>query len=295
MNQFIILLRRIYFTLMFIALELVAFSYYSNSSVYAGAKVLAASVALTGQVHSGMSDVGSYFRLKRDNEALMDRIVELENRLESYRVTEALREHDSTYTGLAIGEEQYTYMKARVVGNSINRKDNYITLNKGTLDGVVRDMAILSDGCLVGYVVACSDRYSVGLSFLNSKFVTSGQSEKKGYYGSVRWDGVDYTKGKLLEVPKYADIAVGDTITTTEFSSRFPSGIPIGVVTEVEMVNGINYEAQMDMFVRFGSLYNVELISSRDVIERFALERSFMGESDEYAYSEEEIGSGVYL
>ena len=114
----------------------------------------------------------------------------------------------------------------------------------------------------------------MGLSFLNSKFVTSGQSEKKGYYGSVRWDGVDYGKGKLLEVPKYADIEVGDTITTTEFSSRFPAGIPIGVVTEVEMVNGINYEARLDMFVRFGSLYNVELISSRDVIERLTRVRS---------------------
>jgi len=289
MNQFLILLRRIYFTLMFIVLELVAFSYYSNSSVYVSSKVLAASSALMGHVYSGMADVGSYFRLKRDNEALMDRIVELENRLESYRVTEALRERDSTYAGLAIGEEQYTYMKAHVVNNSINRKDNYMMLDKGMLDGVVRDMAILSDGCLVGYVVACSDRYSVGLSFLNSKFVTSGQSSEKGYYGSVRWDGLDYSRGKLLEVPKYADITVGDTITTTEFSSRFPAGIPIGVVTEVEMVNGINYEARLDMFVRFGSLYNVELISSRDVIERLTLERAVTGEGYPEETGDEEL------
>ena len=258
------------------------------------AKVIDASSVLMGHVHTGMSEVGSYFRLKRDNEALMDRIVELENRLESYRVTEALRQRDSTYTGLAIGEEQYAYMKAHVVNNSINRRDNYITLDKGMLDGVVRDMAILSDGCLVGYVVACSDRYSVGLSFLNSKFVTSGQSEKKGYYGSVRWDGVDYGKGKLLEVPKYADIEVGDTITTTEFSSRFPAGIPIGVVTEVEMVNGINYEARLDMFVRFGSLYNVELISSRDVIERLTLESSITGEPEGYRGTEADSLPAIY-
>ncbi len=294
MNQFLLLLRRIYFTIMFIALELIAFSYYSNNSVYVNAKVIDASSVLMGHVHTGMSEVGSYFRLKRDNEALMDRIVELENRLESYRVTEALRQRDSTYTGLAIGEEQYAYMKAHVVNNSINRKDNYITLDKGMLDGVVRDMAILSDGCLVGYVVACSDRYSVGLSFLNSKFVTSGQSEKKGYYGSVRWDGVDYGKGKLLEVPKYADIEVGDTITTTEFSSRFPAGIPIGVVTEVEMVNGINYEARLDMFVRFGSLYNVELISSRDVIERLTLESSVTGEPEGYRGTEADSLPAIY-
>lgn len=294
MNQFLLLLRRIYFTIMFIALELIAFSYYSNNSVYVNAKVIDASNVLMGHVHSGMADVGSYFRLKRDNEALLARVAELENMLESYRVTEALRGHDSTYTGLAIGEEQYSYMTAHVVNNSINRKDNYITLDKGMTDGVVRDMAILSDGCLVGYVVACSDRYSVGLSFLNSKFVTSGQSEKKGYYGSVRWDGLDYSKGKLLEVPKYADIEVGDTITTTEFSSRFPAGIPIGVVTEVEMVNGINYEARLDMFVRFGGLYNVELISSRDVIERLTLERAVTGEPEDYEGAEADELPAVY-
>lgn len=294
MNQFLLLLRRIYFTIMFIALELIAFSYYSNNSVYVNAKVIDASSVLMGRVHSGMADVGSYFRLKRDNEALLARVAELENRLESYRVTEALRERDSSYAGLAIGEEQYSYMTAHVVNNSINRSDNYITMDKGMTDGVVRDMAILSDGCLVGYVVACSDRYSVGLSFLNSKFVTSGQSEKKGYYGSVRWDGVDYSKGKLLEVPKYADIAVGDTITTTEFSSRFPAGIPIGVVTEVEMVNGINYEARLDMFVRFGSLYNVELISSRDVIERLTLEREVTGEPEDYDGAEADELPKVY-
>ena len=96
MNQFLLLLRRIYFTIMFIALELIAFSYYSNNSVYVNAKVIDASSVLMGHVHTGMSEVGSYFRLKRDNEALMDRIVELENRLESYRVTEALRQRDST-------------------------------------------------------------------------------------------------------------------------------------------------------------------------------------------------------
>lgn len=294
MNQFLLLLRRIYFTIMFIALELIAFSYYSNNSVYVNAKVIDVSNVLMGRVHSGMADVGSYFRLKRDNEALLARVAELENRLESYRVTEALRERDSSYAGLAIGEEQYSYMTAHVVNNTINRRDNYITMDKGMTDGVVRDMAILSDGCLVGYVVACSDRYSVGLSFLNSKFVTSGQSEKKGYYGSVRWDGLDYSKGKLLEVPKYADIAVGDTITTTEFSSRFPAGIPIGVVTEVEMVNGINYEARLDMFVRFGSLYNVELISSRDVIERLTLESAVTGEPEDYLGAEADELPKVY-
>lgn len=110
----------------------------------------------------------------------------------------------------------------------------------------------------------------------------------------MRWDGVDYGKGKLLEVPKYADIEVGDTITTTEFSSRFPAGIPIGVVTEVEMVNGINYEARLDMFVRFGSLYNVELISSRDVIERLTLESSVTGEPEGYRGTEADSLPAIY-
>lgn len=277
MNQFLLFLRKIYFIIMFLLLELLAFSYYSGSSVYANAKVIAASNSVIGFLYKTMAQIESYFYLKTDNEALLARVVELERELEGYRTAEAMRQRDSIYGSVMLEDEKYYYMKGHVVGNTINRKRNYLTIDKGSRDGVVRDMAILSNGCLVGYVVACSPHYSVGMSFLNTKFVTSGQSSRKSYYGSIRWPGVDYTKGRLTEVPKYADIAVGDTIVTTQFSSRFPAGIPIGVISSAELINGINYEADVDLLVGFGRLYNVELVASRDVIEKLALERSVNG------------------
>lgn len=280
MSQFILFLRKIYFVIMFILLEIMAFSHFSNSSVYANAKIMNASAVMTGGFQGSISRVENFMRLRSDNEKLLARVAALENELETYKAAERAAQSDSVVIDPVSTLGQYEYMTAHVVNNTINRRDNYLTIDKGTKDGVVPEMAIMSNGCLVGYIVSCSAHYSVGVSFLNTKFVTSGQSTRRSYYGSVRWEGVDYSKGRLLEIPKYADIEVGDTIVTTEFSSRFPEGIPIGVVTNAEMVNGINYEADIDLLVEFGRLYNVELVKFSDTREKLELERSVTGDPE---------------
>lgn len=280
MSQFILFLRKIYFVIMFILLEIMAFSHFSNSSVYANAKIMNASAVMTGGFQGSISRVENFMRLRSDNEKLLARVAALENELETYKAAERVAQSDSVVIDPVSTLGQYEYMTAHVVNNTINRRDNYLTIDKGTKDGVVPEMAIMSNGCLVGYIVSCSAHYSVGVSFLNTKFVTSGQSTRRSYYGSVRWEGVDYSKGRLLEIPKYADIEVGDTIVTTEFSSRFPEGIPIGVVTNAEMVNGINYEADIDLLVEFGRLYNVELVKFSDTREKLELERSVTGDPE---------------
>lgn len=280
MSQFILFLRKIYFVIMFILLEIMAFSHFSNSSVYANAKIMNASAVMTGGFQGSISRVENFMRLRSDNEKLLARVAALENELETYKAAERADQSDSVVIDPVSTLGQYEYMTAHVVNNTINRRDNYLTIDKGTKDGVVPEMAIMSNGCLVGYIVSCSAHYSVGVSFLNTKFVTSGQSTRRSYYGSVRWEGVDYSKGRLLEIPKYADIEVGDTIVTTEFSSRFPEGIPIGVVTNAEMVNGINYEADIDLLVEFGRLYNVELVKFSDTREKLELERSVTGDPE---------------
>ncbi len=280
MSQFILFLRKIYFVIMFILLEIMAFSHFSNSSVYANAKIMNASAVMTGGFQGSISRVENFMRLRSDNEKLLARVAALENELETYKAAERAVQSDSVVIDPVSTLGQYEYMTAHVVNNTINRRDNYLTIDKGSKDGVVPEMAIMSNGCLVGYIVSCSAHYSVGVSFLNTKFVTSGQSTRRSYYGSVRWEGVDYSKGRLLEIPKYADIEVGDTIVTTEFSSRFPEGIPIGVVTNAEMVNGINYEADIDLLVEFGRLYNVELVKFSDTREKLELERSVTGDPE---------------
>lgn len=280
MSQFILFLRKIYFVIMFILLEIMAFSHFSNSSVYANAKIMNASAVMTGGFQGSISRVENFMRLRSDNEKLLARVAALENELETYKAAERAAQSDSVVIDPVSTLGQYEYMTAHVVNNTINRRDNYLTIDKGSKDGVVPEMAIMSNGCLVGYIVSCSAHYSVGVSFLNTKFVTSGQSTRRSYYGSVRWEGVDYSKGRLLEIPKYADIEVGDTIVTTEFSSRFPEGIPIGVVTNAEMVNGINYEADIDLLVEFGRLYNVELVKFSDTREKLELERSVTGDPE---------------
>ena len=271
MVRLLLFFKKIYFFVLFILLELLAFSYFYRSSAYTHAKVMNASNQLMGGVYNSLHQVKSYFLLSDENRQLLNRISELENQLEYYRMHEALLA-DTTRFESVDSTGYYIYRNARVVNNSIVRRHNFLTLNKGRLQGIEKDMAVTQNGNLVGYVLDVSDKFSVCMSLLNTDFKTSGRGFRKDYDGSLRWDGVRYDHATLSEIPRYAEISVGDTIVTTSFSSRFPEGIYIGTVESFELINGTYYEADIQLFTRFGSLRYVDVIRYKDMEERRMLE-----------------------
>ena len=106
------------------------------------------------------------------------------------------------------------------------------------------DMALVAEGGIAGYIVGCSDRFSVCLSVLNRNFRTSGKIKGDDYFGSVYWDGTSYRHLTLSEIPKYAQIHAGDTIVTTAHSSIFPPDLTIGTVESFELNNATYYDVE---------------------------------------------------
>ena len=208
---------------------------------------------------------------QEENRQLLDRISELENRLENYRAGELFLRDSSRFEPVdSLG--CYIYRNARVINNSIVRRHNFLTLDKGRRNGIEKDMAVTQNGMLVGYVLHVSDKFAVCMSLLNTDFKTSGRGLRGDYDGSIRWDGIRYDHATLSEIPRYAEINVGDTIVTTSFSSRFPEGIGIGTVESFELINGTYYEADIRLFTRFGALRYVDVIRYKDMEERRLLE-----------------------
>lgn len=269
MYRFFLFLRRIVFVLLFITIEAFALHYFANSSSYNQAKAVNVSNFLVGDIYTGIQSVKHYFSLARENRQLNDEVARLRERLESYELRDSL----PALPGAAAGEEiPYLYTTARVSNNSINKSQNLITLNKGLRDGVKPDMAVVSNGAIAGYIVNSSDKFSVAVSILNTRFRTSGRISGGDYFGSVYWDGLQTDEVVLTEIPKYAPIAVGDTIVTTDYSSYFPPELKIGTITGFELINNTYYDARVKLFADMAALNHVLLVDYVDRDEKFDLE-----------------------
>ena len=274
MHKLIEFIRSVYVVVLFVVLEALAVSYYAHSTNYTQARLLARSNQLVGGVHGLFAGVRHYFSLGRENRLLLDRVTRLEERLAQYEEAATAARLDSYMQD--IGESKYRFAVASVVSNSTNRLQNLLTLNRGLRDSIQTEMAVLSpDGAMVGYVVACTDRYSVALSVLNTSFRASGKLADSDYSGSICWDGLDPHVVVLDELSKYADPKPGDEVVTTGFSQYFPPDVLIGWVESATLnETRTAYTVRVRLAAELSRLSDVVLVGNRDLYEIRALQQS---------------------
>ena len=267
-------IRSVYVVVLFIVLEVVAVSYYARSSSYTQARLLSRSNQMIGGVHSLFAGVRRYFTLGSENRTLLDRVARLEERLAQYEEAETAARLDGYMQD--IGESQYSFATARVVANTVNRTQNLITLNRGRRNGIVEEMAVLSpDGAMAGYIVDCTERYSVAMSVLNTSFRASGKLVGSDYYGSIYWDGLDQHVVILGELSKYADPQPGQEVVTTGFSQYFPADVLIGWVESASLnETRTAYTVRVRLAAEMSRLNEVVLVGNRDIYEIRDLQQS---------------------
>lgn len=279
MYKLIEFLRRIHVVLLFIIIEAIALNYYAHSSFYTQAKILSRANSVVGGLQRSVFSVKHFFTLRSENEMLSARVAELEHSLAAYREREANMATDTLSMGQidsAFVEQltQYSYTPARIISNTINRNRNYITLNRGRQHGITEDMAVISpDGSMVGYIVGCSDRYSVAISILNDKFTTSGKIVGDDHFGSITWNGRSPHKVQMSELTKYAEFEVGAPVVSSGLSHIFPEGVKIGVVESFsENDNQTSFDVVVRLAADMTKVSNVLVISNDGYIEATELE-----------------------
>lgn len=228
MNKLLFFLKRIAVPTLFILVEVLALGYYMRSTSFTRARLLTIANGVTGGVNEKFSDVGDYFGLRKENQMLSARIVELEAQLAEWV-------EDSERVHIATDEfAPYLFGEARVVRNSVFSQHNFFTINKGLRDDVEANMAVLTpEGYVAGYVIDCSERFAVCMSVANRDFTMGGKGAHNEYMGSLSWDGRNYHRVNLENIPHYANFAPGDTIVST-VSYRFPPDRIIGIVEKFE-------------------------------------------------------------
>ncbi len=276
MRRLLLFIQKVYVGLIFIVLEILALHFYCSSTSYTRAQLLSASNAAVGSVYGALSDIRHYFGLRKENAELLEQIAGLRDELAQFR--EQIPD-TAMLAGILSSRQKYSHITARVINNSVNRRENYLTVDKGEKDGVEPNMAVLSaNGTLVGYVLSCSERLSVCISALNTSFRASGSLSGSNHFGSISWDGTDRSRITLSEIPKYAPVNIGDTIVTTSYSFIFPEGIAIGTVESFRLVdNTASYIVDVRPATDFTSLRRVILVKNADAMEQIYLEQEVYG------------------
>ena len=170
---------------------------------------------------------------------------------------------------------QYTYLAARVIKNSITLRNNVITINKGTADGIEPGMAVISSGKgVVGIIRDVSTHLATIESVLNkdSKISVSLKSIKS--FGSLVWGdrNGDYRKAFVKDIPNHFKVKVGDTVITSGFGS-FPPGVMVGRVSNRGISTGDNFMTiETTLANDFSTLQYVYVIKDKFAQEQKALE-----------------------
>ena len=203
---------------------------------------------ISGKLYDKYSNVQYYFHLKSTNDSLVNENMRLHNSLRSSYdsmittngiKTDTIRQYtdDTSRKVISTKIRRYQYFSAKVINNSINKPVNYITIHRGSLQGIRPNMGVISSSGVVGVVRSVSDNYAVILSMLsksNSVSISARLGQGKEM-GSVHWDGADAGYALLKDVPKSARIHKGDTVFTSGFSALFPENIPIGYVESMAL------------------------------------------------------------
>lgn len=169
----------------------------------------------------------------------------------------------------------YSYIAAKVISNTVNKQFNYITINKGLVDGIRTDMGVVGGNGIVGVVIGVSEHYATVLSALHLKWATNAKLLKSNHAGILRWEGNDPKIARLDNIPYHVEVEEDDMVVTSGFSSFFPQGILIGKVIKVEHDGANNFQQiKVEFSTDFSSLYYVYVINNRDQKEILNLQNS---------------------
>ncbi len=255
------------FFFLFILLMVLSLILMVQNNYYQRTVVINTTNNLTGGLQATMNNVTGYFNLREANRQLAEENARLRQMLPPA--------HDSVpeYESEQLHDRQYSFIPARVISNSVNRRNNFIKLNKGRRDGVGMNMAVLAPNGVVGQVVEVSERFSSVMSLINSQSRINAKLKSSGQVGSVLWDGRSYRMATLIDIPSHVHLFIGDSVVTSGFSHIYPEGQLIGIVEDFGIDPGENFfVVDIRLAVDFNKLAYVYVVHNRYLEELLEFE-----------------------
>lgn len=223
---------------------------------------------VSGTVYEKTAEVKSYFSLREQNEKLAQENAYLKKLLYNKKDSTSTLPKDSTK-----GYDKIDVIQAKVIDNSYNTPENYITIRGGSLQGIEPDMGVVSNLGIVGIIEKVSPRYATIQSVLNIKSKINAKVKRTNHFGSLIWKAKNAGYAQLIEIPRLASVKRGDTIVTGGISKIFPENIPVGIIDKVYMDTETNYYTlDVRLFNDMTNLNHVYIIKNKEIKEINKLE-----------------------
>jgi rod shape-determining protein MreC len=245
-----------------------------QSHSYHRSKVISSANFLSGGVYQRINNVSEYLSLRTQNDMLAQENAKLRSFLLDIKDTTALAKLDSVK-----GMRETDIIVSKVIHNSFNVHENFLTLNSGANHGVKSDMGVINSIGIVGIIDNVSPNYATVISILNIKSQINAKIKKSNHFGSLVWDGKSTGFVQLIDVPRLAAIRKGDTIVTGGQSVIFPENINIGTIDRIYVDNQTHYYTlSVKLFNDMTNLGHVYIIKSKDREEIINLEKGHKNE-----------------
>lgn len=261
----------------FVVLEVVSMVLLFSFNSYQGSVWFSSANAVTGKLYEWDANVETFFSLTKVNQELTQRNAYLEQQVSqlSEKLTDATKDSTLAKRNQMALLQNYKLIPAKVVANSIDKPGNLMTIDKGSADGVHKDMGVVCGTGVVGIVYLVAEHYSVLIPVLNTKSNISCTIQNRGYFGYLRWKGGVSEYAYLEDVPRHAHFKLGDNVVTSGYSAVFPPGVLVGKILHVyNSADGLSYRVKLKLSTDFGKLRDVCVIDDAMMRERLEIMRA---------------------
>lgn len=261
----------------FVLLEAISLTLLFSYNNYQSSVWFSSANVVVGRIYDWSSQLEHFFSLTKVNEELTARNIALEEKISdlSEKLTTVTKDSSYVKDSLLLPVQEMKLIPAKVVSNSIIRPDNLMTINKGSKDGVKKDMGVVCGTGVVGIVYLVSPQYSVVIPLLNTKSNISCKIENREYFGYLIWQGGATDIAYPDDIPRHARFKLNENIVTSGYSSIFPPGIKVGKILHVyNSADGVSYRLSIKLSTNFSTLRDVSVVDNTAMKERIELMRA---------------------
>ncbi len=257
-------------------LVLVSLSLIFSNKTQKSSLISKIAVEVAGISKSITGIIPNLYNLKAENKELRKTNIILLNELNQLREEKLENIRLRKLLGFKEKNNNFEFIPADVVGKNLLNPYNYIVLNVGSNDGVEVNMPIICESGVVGKIMKVGKNYSIGMLLFHKDFRTGVKIQRSRVDGILGWNGGEYLT--MLNVPKTMDVEIGDVVVTSEYSTIFPPGFEIGIVTEIDnSVQGLFKLIKVKPSVDFTKLEEVFVVKYKYDFEREEIEQTMMG------------------
>ncbi|MBR5782563.1 MAG: rod shape-determining protein MreC [Bacteroidales bacterium] len=240
--------------LMFLILEVLCIILMINNLPYQKRKLVSTGNAISGKLFKTKSNFSNYFFLKEENQLILDHNAKLMSQLHNNNDTSLIQD----YT-----KDDYRFIPANVINNSIYHANNFLLIDKGRKDGIKKDMGVICENGIVGKVANVSYNYASVISMLHPYSVVSARFSDNQHLANVTWENKDYRFGTVKDIPLHLQPQKGDSLVTSGFSNIYPADIMIGTIEEMIDSKSKDFNtAKIRFSTNFSTLRHVFIIEN---------------------------------